>query len=253
MNAALNANDDRPLARTQMVSGRTYARIAGVLFLLSFVAGGFGEAYVPSRLIVSGDPAATAANFHANVLLFRMSFAGYLIEAVCDIGLALVLYELLAPVRKDLSLLAAFFGLVGTAVYAVAELFYFAASIILGGADYLKSFSPAQLNTVALLSLKLFGYCGGLFLVFYGIACVLRGYLICRSGYLPKFVGVLLMLGGVGFISRNFALVLAPSYPSGGLLLLILPGGLSLGIWLLVRGVDVPKWKAKTATSEGAY
>ena len=235
-------------AQGQVVSGQTYARIAGVLFLLSFVAGGFGEAYVPSRLIVSADPAATAANFQAHVMLFRLSFAAYLIEAVCDVGLSLIFYVLLAPVRKDVSLLAAFFGLVGTAVYAATELFYFAASIILGGADYLKSFSPAQLNTVALLSLKLFAYGGGLFLVFYGIATVLRGYLIFRSGYLPRLVGILLMLGGVGFILRDFALLLAPSFPSSGLLLLIVPGGLSLGIWLLVRGVDAPKWEAKTAT-----
>jgi Domain of unknown function (DUF4386) len=248
MSTVLNANDNRPLARTQMVSGQTYARVIGVLFLLSFVAGGFGEIYVPSRLIVAADPAATAANFQTHVMLFRMSFASYLIEAMCDIGASLAFYVLLAPVRKDLSLLAAFFGLVGTAVYAVAELFYFAASFTLGRADYLKSFSAAQLNTLAMLSLKLFGYGGGLFLVFYGVATFLRGYLISRSGYLPKFIGVLVMLGGVGFIARNFALVLAPSLPSASLLLLVLPGVLSLGVWLLVRGVDVPTWEAKTAT-----
>src|SRR6202040_2553447 len=107
---------------------------------LSFVAGGFGEAYVPSKLIVSADATATAENIKALHSLFRMGFAGYLVEAVCDISLTLILYVLLRPVRKDLALLAAFFGLVGTAVYAVAELFYFAASHILGGAGYLKAF-----------------------------------------------------------------------------------------------------------------
>jgi hypothetical protein len=160
------------------------------------------------------------------------------------------MYILLKPVRRDLALLAAFFGLVSTAVFAVAELFYFAATFILGGADYLKTFSPDQLNTLALLSLKLFGYGGGIFLVFAGVAWVLRGYLIFRSGYLPKILGVLLALGGLAFVTRNFALVLAPAYASGSLLLLMLPGGLSLTAWLLVKGVDVPKWEAKTATSE---
>jgi len=241
--------EDRQFAHPR-ADVQAYARIAAVLLLLSFVAGGFGEAYVPSKLIVSGNATATAENIKALGSLFRMGFAGYLVEAVCDIALTLIFYVLLRPVRKDLALLAAFFGLVGTAVYAVAELFYFAASHIVGGAGYLKTFSPDQLNTLALLSLKLFGYGGGLFLVFYGMAWVLRGYLIFQSGYLPKFLGVLMMIGGLAFVARNFALVLAPAYASGSLLLLILPGGLSLSLWLIVRGIDVPKWeeKARPAT-----
>ncbi len=236
--------------RTIKTSPLIYARIAGVLFLLSFIAGGFGESYVPSKIIVLADAAATAENIEAHDTLFRMGFAGYLVEAVCDITLTLILFELLRPVSKELALLAAFFGLVGTAVFGVAELFYFAASQILKGADYLNTFSPDQLNTLALLLLKLFGYGGGIFLVFSGVAWVLRGYLIFRSGYLPKFLGVLLALGGVAFVARNFALVLAPAYASDNLLLLILPGGLSLTLWLLFKGVDVPKWEEKASTCE---
>jgi hypothetical protein len=249
MNPILNATDEHRLAQAR-AAVLAYARIAGVLSLLSLVAGGFGEAYVPSRLVVSADATATAENIRALDSLLRMGFAGYLVEAVCDITLALILYVLLRPVHRDLALLAAFFGLVGTAVFAVAELFYFAASHILGGAGYLRSFSPDQLNTLALLSLKLFGYGGGLFTVFYGLAWVLRGYLIFRSGYLPKALGILLTLGGLGFVTRNFALVLAPAYASGSLLLLMVPGGLALTVWLLVWGVDVPKWEAKAATAE---
>jgi uncharacterized protein DUF4386 len=224
---------------------QTYARIAGVLFLLSFVAGGFGEAYVPSKLIVSADATATAENIKALDSLFRTGFAGYLVEAVCDIALTLILYVLLRPVHKELALLAAFFGLVGTAVFGVAELFYFAPSLILGGAGYLKTFSPDQLNTLALLSLKMFGYGSTIFLVFSGVAWVLRGYLIFRSDYLPKFLGVLLTLAGLAFVTRNFTLVLAPTHAYGSLLLLMLPGLLSLTVWLLVWGVDVPKWEAR--------
>lgn len=228
---------------------QTYAKIAGVLFLLSFVGGGFGEAYVPSKLIVSGDATATAHNIKAFDSLFRMGFAGYLVEASCDIALALIFYALLRPVHRDLALLAAFFGLVGTAIFAVAELFYFAPSFILGGAGYLKTFSPDQLNTLALLSLKFYVYGGAIFTVFYGVAWVLRGYLIFRSGYLPRFLGVLMTLGGLGFITRNFLLVLAPAYAPASLLLLMLPGGLSLTAWLLVKGVDVPKWEAKAGSA----
>ena len=102
-------------------SAQTYARIAGVLFLISIVAGGFGEFYVPSTLIVSADATATANNIRASEWLFRLGFAGYLVEALCDIGLTLVLYVLLRRVHEELALLAAFFRLVSTAVFAAAE------------------------------------------------------------------------------------------------------------------------------------
>src|SRR5438445_856745 len=224
-------------------SVQAYARVAGVLCLISIVAGGFGEAYVPSKLIVSADATATAKNIHAFDSLFRMGFAIYLVEAVCDIALSLLFYVLLKPVRKDLALLAAFFGLVSTALFAVAELFYYAASLVLGGSAYLKTFSPDQLNTLALLSLKLYGRGAGIFMVFYGMASVLRGYLIYRSGYLPKVLGALLAFAGLGFIAKNFALVLAPAYASDLLLLPMFLAALSLTVWLLVKGVDVEKWE----------
>jgi hypothetical protein len=246
MNGLSNANDDRRLAPARADSVQTYARIAGALFLLSIVAGFFGEVYVPSKIIVSGDATATARNITTLSSLFRLGFASYLVEALCDVALALIFYVLLRPVQRNLALLAAFFGLVSTALYAVAELFYFAASIILGSTDALKSFSPDQLNALALLSLKVFGYGGGIFMVFYGVASALRGYLIFRSGYLPRFLGVLLGLAGLGFIMKSFALVLAPAYASDALLLPMFLAGVSLTVWFLVKGVDVPKWQARS-------
>jgi hypothetical protein len=222
-----------------------YARIAGVLFLLSLVAGGFGEAYVPSKLIVSADAAATAANIRNFDFLYRLGFAGFLIESLCDITLVMILYALLKPVSKELSLLAAFFGLIGTALFAFAELFYFALPLIMGGAGYLKTFSPDQLNALVLLSLKFYGYGGMIFTAYYGMSWIVRAYLIFRSGYLPKFLGVLMAIGGIGFVVRNFLLILAPAYASGLLLVLLFPGALLMTVWLLVKGVDVPKWIAK--------
>ena len=248
MNSVTNLNDDRRLAQTRAASVQRYARIAGVLFLLSLVAGGFGEAYVPLKLIVSADASATARNIHAFNSLFRWGFAIYLIEGVCDIALSLIFYVLLRPVHRNLALLAAFFGLVSTAVFAVAALFYFAPSFILGGADYLKSFSPDQLNTLALLSFKFYGYGGMLFTAFYGIACIIRGYLIFRSEYFPKALGVLLTLAGLGFVAKNLTLVVAPAYASDVLLLPMFLAGVSLTVWFLVKGVDVPRWEAKAAS-----
>jgi len=208
------------------------------------VAGGFGEAYVPSKLIVSGDPTATVANLRNFDFLYRLGFAAFLIESLCDITLVLILYALLKPVSKELSLLAAFFGLIGTALFAFAELFYFAPPLILGRA-YLNTFTPDQLNALVLLSMKFYGYAGMIFTAYYGMAWIVRAYLIFRSGYLPKFLGVLMAIGGIGFVVRNFLLILAPAYASGVLLLLMFPGGLIMTVWLLVKGVDVAKWNAK--------
>jgi hypothetical protein len=222
-----------------------YARIAGVLFLISLVAGGFGEAYVPSKLIVGADAAATAANIKNFDFLYRLGFASFLIESLCDITLVLIFYALLKPVNKHLSLLAAFFGLVGTALFAFAELFYFAPLLIMGGTGYLKTFPPDQLNALVLLSMKFYGYAGMIFTAYYGMSWIVRAYLIFRSGYLPKFLGVLMLIGGIGFVVRNFALILAPAYASDGLLMLMFPGGLVLTGWLLVKGVDVAKWNAR--------
>jgi hypothetical protein len=233
--------------RADATSLQTYARIAGILFLISMVAGGFGEYYAPTTLIVQGDATATAANIVAHDSFFRMGFAAYLVEAVCDIALSLVFYRLLRPVQKDVALLAAFFGLVSTAVFAVCELFYFAPSLILGGADYLKTFSPDQLNTLSLLSLKLYGYGGMIFLGFYGIATGIRAYLIYQSGYLPRFLGVIMGLAGLGFVLKNLTVVLAPAYASDFFILPMMVSGLTFTVWMLAKGVDVRKVEARAA------
>jgi Domain of unknown function (DUF4386) len=210
----------------------TYAKAALVLLVVSFAAGGFGEAWVPSKLIVWSDAAATMRNIQTSDTLFRLGFIGYLFEATCDVSLALVFYMLLKPVRKDVALLSAFFGILATALFAVAELFYFAPSFILNGAGYLKTFTPDQLNSLAMLSLRFYSWGGGLFMAFYGTAWLLRAYLMFRSGYFPKAIAVLMGMAGLGFVLRNVALVLAPTYRSGWLLLLIMPGGLALMAWL---------------------
>lgn len=227
-----------------------YARAAGVLFLLSLVFGYFGEAYAPGKFIVPGDASATARNIIGSTMLYRLGFASYLIEALSDVALAWVFYLLLRLVNHDIALLSAFFGLVSTAVYAVAELFYFAALIILRNATALAAFSPEQLNALALLSLKISANCGWIFLVFYGLPSVLRGYLIYRSRYLPKFLGILLVLGGLGFIAKDFTLVLVPAYASDTLLFPMFLACLSLMLWFLFKGVDGQAWQRQKDATE---
>lgn len=224
-----------------------YARVAGVLFLISLVAGGIGEAYVPSKLVVSGDAAATVANIANHELLYRIGFATFLMESFCDVALALIFYALLRPVNRQLSLLAAFFGLMATATFAFAEAFYFAPTIM--NAEYLKSFSTDQLNALVLLSLKFYSYAGMIFTGYYGIEWLVRAYLIWKSTFLPKFLGVLMGIGGLAFVLRNFLMILAPQYASDVFLMLMFPGALAMTVWLLVKGVDVGKWNAKVSAA----
>jgi Domain of unknown function (DUF4386) len=228
---------------------QAYARAAGILFLVTLIAGGFGEGYMPSRILVPNDAAATAANIKANTFLFRLGFAGFLVESLCDTALALTFYVLLRPVDKHVSLLAAFFGLMAAATFAATELFYFMALHWLSDATYLKSFQPEQLQTLALLSIKYHTFGANLFTAYYGVAWIIRSYLIVRSGYLPKLIGVLMGIGGAGFIARNFLLILAPAYASDVLLMLLFPGGLLFMVWLFFRGVNIAKWHERTAAS----
>lgn len=222
-------------------------RLAGVLFLLTIVAGFFGEMYVPAKIIVPNDAAKTAANLRSSNSLFRIGFACYLVEALCDVTLAWIFYVLLLPVQKQVALLAAFFGLVSTAIFGFTQMIYFSSTLVLRDASYLNSFSPDQRNTLAFLAIKTYGLGAGLFMCFYGVPSLIRGVLMFRSGYLPRFLGVLLAVAGVGFIAKNVLLVLAPAYSSDLLLVPMFLSVLSMAGWFLIKGVDVPKWEQKAA------
>jgi hypothetical protein len=244
VNPAANTQSDAPSRRLQ-----TYARIAGALFLVSMFAGFFGELYVPSKLIVLSDASATAHNIRSSETLYRLGFAAYLVEALCDVSLSLVLYALLKTVDENWALLAAFFGLLATALFAVSELLYFGAAVVLRSADSLKAFTPDQLDGLALLLLKLYVYGGGIFMVFFGVAAMLRGYLIYRSRFLPRTLGALLMLAGLGFVAKNLALVLAPGYASNLLMAPMFVAGLALTGWMLIKGIDLDRLPSSVAFS----
>ncbi len=162
-------------------------------------------------------------------------------------ALAFFLYVLLRPVHANLALLAVLFRLMATATFAFGELFYFAPTLILGGEGYLKTFSPKQLQTLALLSFNVYGAASFIFTVHYGVASMLFGYLMVRSGYLPRVLGALWVLGGLGFVTSNVVWVLAPASAPSFLLVPQLLATLSLTLWLLVRGIDVGKWNERGA------
>ncbi|HTR64760.1 MAG TPA: DUF4386 domain-containing protein [Terriglobales bacterium] len=234
--------------RTVEASPQLYARIGGVLYLIIIVAGGFAELFVRDKLIAPRDAAATAGKIMASEPLWRMGFAATLVMLVCAVALTMIFYVLLKPVNRNLALLAVLFNLVDVAIEGINNLHHFAAVLILGGADYLKAFDPHQLQALALLSTKLFAYGYGIGLVFFGCESLLRGYLIFRSGYFPRFLGVLVTISGLSYLTNSFTLFLSPAVARLISSWILLPAGipeLILALWLVVVGVNVAKWKEK--------
>jgi uncharacterized protein DUF4386 len=232
-------------------SPQVYARIGGVLYLIIIVIGFSSEFFVRDKLVVSGDVTATANNIMASESLWRITMAGALILLVCSIALTLILYVLLRPVNKTLALLAVFFNIVEFPIEAASKLCLFAALFLSGNADYLKAFEPHQLHALVQISLKLHDYGFGIDLVFFGFACLVYGYLLFRSGYFPRALGVLMAIAGLSYLTNSFTLILAPAYAAKifPVLGLALIGELSLCLWLLVKGVDLPNWEKSTFAS----
>jgi hypothetical protein len=179
-------------------------------------------------------------------MLFRLGFATYVVEGLCDATLTALLYLLLRPAGRELALIALLLRIVSTAAFAAAESAYFAVLPILGGAQYLKAFSPEQLNAAALLSLRLYSNGGVVPTLFYGVAWIVLGRLMFVSGYLPRWLGVLMGLAGLSFVTGMFTIIVAPAYASSYFLLPMIVGMLVLALTLLVRGVDEGGWREKT-------
>ena len=234
-------------------SPQVYARLCGVLYLIVIVIGIFTELFVRGKFTVSGDATDTANNIMASQLLWRSSIAGDVILLVCAVAQALLFYVLLRPVNKNLALLAVFFNIVEFPIEAVSKLCLFAALFLSGNADYLKAFEPHQLHALVKISLKLHDYGFGIDLVFFGFACLVYGYLLFRSGYFPRTLGVLMAITGLSYLANSFTLILAPAYAGRIFLILVvaLIGELSLCLWLMVKGVNVPKWNEKARLALG--
>lgn len=242
--------------KNSQVSPQVYARIGGLLYLVIIVAGLLGELFVRSKLFVSGDPAATAKNIMASEGLWRIGIAGDLIMHICDVPLMLIFYVLLRPVNKHLAMLVMLFNLVQTAVLVANKLNLLSALFFLGNAEYLKVFKPEQLQALSYLPIKLHAFGFGVGLIFFGFVCLIEGYLIYRSAYLPRFLGVLMQIAGVCYLVNSFALILAPSFADSLFPFILLPpfiAELSLCLWLLLKGVNMPEWEKRQLLWKADY
>lgn len=167
----------------------------------------------------------------------------------------MILYVLLKPVNKNIALLAAFFRLMHVAIYGVTGLTNVVVLLLLSGRAYLTAFQPNQLHALALLFIRLHGDGYDLAVVFFGFHCLFIGYLIFKSSYFPRILGVLLIAAFLSYLVNSFAGFLAPSFQAMLFPVILLPvlvaeGGLTL--WLIVKGVDMAKWEERAEAERAA-
>ena len=221
------------------------ARMGGVFYILMALSGavaGFGR----RGIIVSADAAATAANIMAHPSMYLLGFAGDLLFVACYLAVTALFYRLFVPVNRTVALTAACCSLTACAIQGFALLFQLAPLTVLGGAGYLGVFKVEQLQALALMFLKLYTQAYAIALVFFGFYCLLTGYLIFKSTFLPRFLGVFMMLAGLSgltFLAPIFAIKYFPYTMAGAV------GELMLTVWLVVKGVDNERWNQEAAAA----
>ena len=242
MNIRLSSSTD-----LRKASPRTRARLTGVVYLLFFATAILGSVVAPgiSGPGATGNAAETANNIMAHQTAFRLGWALDLTSTAFYVALMALFYQLFRPVSRTFALLATSFGLVGCAVTAFGNLFQLGPLVILGGAPYLSVFSTEQLHALALLFLNLNVQVGYIALVFFGAFQIVLGYLIVKSGFLPRIIGALIAVAGLGWL-----MFLAPPLANqllAPLEVLGIVAEASLMLWLIVRGVNAERWSEQAA------
>ena len=232
--------------RTAKTSPLVRARVAGFLYVIVNLPAPFVLIYLPSRLIARGDAAATANNIMASESLLRFGIVGWLFNLIASIFLVLALYQLLKVVNKNMASLMVIFMLASIPIGMLNELNNLAVLLLLSGADYLKVFTTEQLQALAYLFLRLHSQGLNIAQIFWGLWLFPMGYLVFKSGFLPRILGVLLMIGCFGYVIQSFAAFLGYNvsiifFTSWGELLFLL--------WLLIKGVNVEQWEKRAAES----
>jgi len=229
-------------------SPRSLARMAGVCQLLEGTTATFGQVTVLGTLVVSGNAAATAGDILAHERLFWLGFASSVVGVPFHIAWALLLYDLFKPVNRRVSLFAVFVILVGCAVQALTSVLYLAPMLILNAGNTLSAFTAEELHALAYMFVRLNGYAFNTYLVFFGLWCVLIGFLIFKSTFMPRVLGVLLAIAGLGwmmYLVPPLAIRLFIPYIAGASAL----GEIPLLLWLLVVGVNVQRWKEQASAT----
>lgn len=237
------------------ISPSTYARMAGVLYLLITVAAVFAHFVIPEQFIVPGDGAATAANIAANEVAFRLGAVGSeLIILLSEIALSVVLYELLKPVNKTLSLVAAVSRLAMTTIHGLNLLNYYFVLQLVDGGNLATAFAPAQVQALVTMFLDAHSIGFTIGVAFLVPHVLILGYLIVKSGYFPKALGYLFIAAGIGYLVDTAGLLLAPGYTTtpAVIAVIIAVAEIAFPIWLLVKGVNMDRWPDRALALETA-
>jgi Domain of unknown function (DUF4386) len=214
--------------RTTETSPLIRARVAGALYLSLLPLGLFGTVY--------GGPTS------------RPGIVSALLVQVVNIFVVLALYQLLKPVNKNMAVLMVIFLLLGVPIAMLNELNQFAVLLLASGADYLRVFSAAQVHALVLLFLNLHAYGINIAGIFWGLWLFPMGYLVFKSGFLPRFLGILLMIGCVGYLLQSFAAFLLPNLEVN-IALFTFWGEVLFPLWLLIKGVNVAQWEKRARES----
>jgi len=228
------------------LSQRRAARLAGVLYLIVILLSVFAYLIVRDTLVVSGDATATANNIMASEWLWRLGFVGELVQAIFFLLCGLALYVLLKPVNKNLASLMVIFVVASVPISFINLLNHYAALPLLSGAEYLTVFEADQLRAQVMLSLNLFE-AGSNLQIFWGLWLFPLGYLVYKSGYFPRILGVLLMIACFAYLIDMFTFFLFPSYAATVFRVVMVPEAVAeFGFcgWLLVKGAKIPEMKS---------
>jgi hypothetical protein len=237
--------------RIKESSPRFWARIAGALYLIVIVGGAFAELFVRGRLVISGDAAATAHNIFAHGLLYRAGFAAEIFICACNVPLTLIEYYLFKIVNRNVALLMATFAMIANTIEAVSLLAHYAPLVFLGDAHYLSAFTTEQLQVSAYMSLRLFETGFAICLIFFGFEFLAKTYLISKSNFFPRIIGLLLGIEGLGYLFNSFTLFLAPTLQARIFPYFMLTGLAEVAycLWLLIMGVNEERWKQQASTA----
>jgi hypothetical protein len=228
------------------LSPAVLARIAGVLYLIIIVGGGWAQLGVRDQLVVVGDAAATARNIAENELVYRAGFAIEVFYLLCGIPLKLLLYRIFSVVNRNLALVMVLFAAIGAAIQGTILLAHYAPLVFLKGA-HLAAFTAQQREAAAYMALTLFDYGYMIALSFFGCFCLVVGYLITRSTFFPRFVGPLLAIEGVAYLANSFGHFISPPFGDRIFPFLLVAGiaEVSFCLTLLIAGVNVDRWRTQ--------
>jgi len=224
------------------------ARVAAFVFLIIFFLGMSTELFIRPNIIIPGDAATTVNNIMASESLLRLSIVSDLIRQIFLMLLPLLLYKLLKPVNKNTASLMVIFALVSVPITMLNELNHFAALLLSSGADYLRTFKTDQLHALVMFFLDLRKY-GTFIPQVFSLWVLLLGYLVFKSGFLPRILGIFLMIAGLCYTVQAVLFFLFPNLDLMIFGLFAFIGEVIFYLWLLIKGINVEAWNKRALES----